>query len=103
MAQFRYADAAHVDVQINAVEENPTDSRLIALTMPRRTETFALEGPKKIARTGIHRCNQYQGTWDLHLCRTAGYGNGFVFERLPQDIQRWSMELRQFIQNETPL
>jgi hypothetical protein len=46
---------------------------------------------------GIHRLNQHEGTEELYLCRTTGYGNGLVFERLPQDIQRRSMDRMQFI------
>jgi hypothetical protein len=85
-------------VDVDAIHERTGDFRDVSLD--HRRSALAISGSVivKSAGAGIHGCGKHEARGERQGHRRACNGHGSVLERLAQDFQNISRELREFIQ-----
>ena len=90
-------------MNIDAVEEGPTDSTPIALDLSGRAPTFPGGVPQIAAGTGIHGGDQHERAGESDFSCASGDGHIGIFQRLAKDFEGGSFEFGEFIEKEHPV
>ena len=98
--QARRGYAAHLGMQINAVQQRPGNSRAVALNLVWRTAAAPFGITEIAAGTGIHRRHQLKARRVSDLVPRPGQCDLSGFQRFAQHLQAVAAELGEFIQEQ---
>ena len=90
-------------MNIDAVQQRPTDPTQIAFDLQRRAVAIAFRITTKPARAWIHRRDQHHTRRKRHASHGPRNCHVLIFQRLTQDFQCSPIEFRQLIQEQNPV
>src|SRR5690606_7355301 len=98
VAEFLNGERGGFDVKIDPVEKRAADLRAVPLDLCGPAAAFVPGVAEIAARARVHRGHEHKRAREGNFTGTAGDCDRAVFQRLAENLQSGSLELRQFIE-----
>ena len=98
--ELTWLDTAHLDAQIETIEERTADAPDVALGLPWRTGAASLWVAVEAAAAGVHGRDDLDPSRIAHVPACPDDGDFTLLERLAQGVEHVPVELRELVEEE---
>ena len=99
-SEVAVADAGHLDLEVDAVEERPGDAAAVADDLVGLADAGAVAAAGVAAGAGVHAADQHDGGGIDDGDEAARDGDAPLFERLAHDLEGVAAELGELVEEE---